>query len=129
MARRPDAEELAGSRSSRRAAEEKRSAFDNFRWSRVVLWVFLGITALVGTLVGWHRSEEFLIRDDRFRLTEPPDFAGFSPSLLVEGVHYASPSQVRHVFAADFGRSLYLVPVNTRRKELMSIDWVEEATV
>lgn len=129
MARRPDAQELAGSRSSRRAAEEKRSAFDNFRWSRVVLWVFLGMTALVGTLFGWHRSEEFLIRDDRFRLAEPPDFAGFSPSLLVEGVHYASPSQIRHVFAADFGRSLYLVPVNTRRKELMSIDWVEEATV
>lgn len=128
MARRPDAQVLGG-RSSRRPAEEKPSAFDNFRWSRIVLWVVLGMTVLVGTLFGWHRTEEFLIRDDRFRLAEPQDFAGLSPSLLVEGVHYASPSQIRHVFAPDFGRSLYLVPVNTRRKDLLAIDWVEEATV
>jgi len=128
MARRPDAQVLAG-RSSRREAEQKPSAFDNFRWSRIVLWVVLGMTVLVGTLFGWHRTEEFLIRDDRFRLAEPQDFAGLSPSLLVEGVHYASPSQIRHVFAPDFGRSLYLVPVNTRRKDLLAIDWVEEATV
>jgi cell division protein FtsQ len=128
MARRPDAQVLAG-RSSRRTADEKPSAFDNFRWSRIVLWVVLGMTVLVGTLFGWHRTEEFLIRDDRFRLAEPQDYAGLSPSLLVEGVHYASPSQIRHVFAPDFGRSLYLVPVNTRRKDLLAIDWVEEATV
>jgi cell division protein FtsQ len=128
MARRPDAQELS-SRSSRRSADEKPSVFDNFRWGRVVLWAFLGMTVLVGTLFGWHRTEEFLIRDDRFRLAEPQDFAGLSPSLLVEGVHYASPSQIRHVFASDFGRSLYLVPVYTRRKDLLGIDWVEEATV
>jgi cell division protein FtsQ len=128
MARRPDAQELSG-RSSRRTAEGKPSVFDNFRWSRVALWTCLGMVALVGTLFGWHRTEEFLIRDNRFRLAEPQDFAGLSPSLLVEGVHYASPSQVRHVFAADFGRSLYLVPVYTRRKDLLAIDWVEEATV
>ena len=46
MARRPDAQELTG-RSSRRSADEKPSAFDNFRWSRVVLWAFsLGSSSL-----------------------------------------------------------------------------------
>jgi cell division protein FtsQ len=95
----------------------------------VVLWATLGMTVLVGTLFGWHRTEEFLIRDGRFRLAEPQEVTGSSPSLFVEGVKYASPSQVRHVFAPDFGRSLYLVPVNTRRKDLLAIDWVEEATV
>jgi cell division protein FtsQ len=128
MARRPDAQELT-SRSSRRSVERKPSVFDNFRWSRVVLWATLGMTVLVGTLFGWHRTEEFLIRDGRFRLAEPQEVTGSSPSLFVEGVKYASPSQVRHVFAPDFGRSLYLVPVNTRRKDLLAIDWVEEATV
>jgi cell division protein FtsQ len=123
MARRSDAQ-------SRIAGEEPRtSVFDSFRWGRVALWTGVGMTVLVGTLFGWHSTEEFLIRDDRFRLAEPQDFAGLSPSLQVEGVHYASPSQIRHVFAADFGRSLYLVPVNARRKDLLAIDWVEEATV
>jgi cell division protein FtsQ len=129
MARRPEAQELAASRSKRRGPEEKSSAFDHFRWGRVVLWVVLGMIVLVSSLFGWHRTEEFLIRDDRFRLAEPQDFAGLSPSLLVEGVHYASPSQIRHIFAPDFGRSLYHVPVNARRKDLLAIDWVEEAAV
>jgi cell division protein FtsQ len=84
---------------------------------------------LVGTLLAFHRTEEFLIRDDRFRLAESQEFAGQSPSLIVEGIHYASPSQIRHVFAPDLGRSLYLVPIGTRRKELLAIDWVEQAAV
>jgi cell division protein FtsQ len=84
---------------------------------------------MVGTLFGWHRTEEFLIHDDRFRVADPQEFAGLSPSLIVEGVHYASPSQIRHLFATDFGRSLYLVPINSRRQALLAIDWVEEATV
>jgi cell division protein FtsQ len=47
----------------------------------------------------------------------------------VEGIHYASTAQIRHVFAEDFGRSLYLVPIERRRTELLAIDWVEGATV
>ena len=39
-------------------------------------------------------------------------------------------SQIRHVFAEDFGRSLYLVPIaETPAEELLEIDWVEDATV
>jgi cell division protein FtsQ len=93
------------------------------------MWVALGMTVLVGSLFAFRRTEEFLIRDDRFRLAETQEFAGQSPSLIVEGIHYASPSQIRHVFAPDLGRSLYLVPISTRRKELLAIDWVEQATV
>src|SRR4051812_12165863 len=123
MARRPDAQVLAG-RSSRRELSERVPAFDNFRWGRLLLWVALGMLLLVGTLFGWRRTEDFLIRDDRFRVAEPQDFAGLSPSLILEGVHYASPSQIRHVFAPDFGRSLYLVPIHTRRNDLLAIDCV-----
>ena len=74
MARRPDATWPAVRRATRQA--EKPSLFDNFRWSRILLWGVLGMTVLAGTLFGWHRTEEFLIRDDRFRLSEPQDYAG-----------------------------------------------------
>jgi cell division protein FtsQ len=80
-------------------------------------------------MFAWHSTEEFLIKDDRFRLVEADDFAGQSPNLIVEGIHYASASQIRHVFAEDFGRSLYLVPIQARRRQLLEIDWVEDATV
>jgi cell division protein FtsQ len=129
MARRPDANELSSRANRRRGDSESASVLDNIRWGRLAIWTTLGMLVLVGTLYAWHRTEDFLIRDNRFRLAEPQDFAGLSPSLAVKGSHYASTSQIRHVFAADFGRSLYLVPIDKRRQDLLAIDWVQEATV
>jgi cell division protein FtsQ len=132
MARRPDARpenDARPSRPVRRDEPESTSVLDNIRWGRLAIWTGLGMFVLVGALFAWHRTEDFLVRDSRFRMAEPEDFAGLSPSLIVEGSHYASTSQIRHVFAPDFGRSLYLVPIDSRRQELLAIDWVQEATV
>jgi len=98
-------------------------------WGRLAVWVAIGTVALAGSLFAWRRTEEFLIRDNRFRIVRAEEFAGRSPNLIVEGVHYASPSQIRHVFSEDFGRSLYLVPLEARRSELLAIDWVAQAAV
>ena len=125
MPRRPDAEERGGSG----LGGFVEGVFAGVRWGRFILWVTLGLCLMVGTLFAWHRTEEFLIKDNRFRIVEAEEFAGQSPNLVVEGVHHASASQIRHVFAEDFGRSLYLVPLERRREQLLAIDWVEEATV
>ncbi len=103
--------------------------FGEIRWGRFAFWLFAGVFLMVGTLFAWHQTEAFLIRDDRFRVPESEDFSGQSPNLKVEGIHYASSSQIRHVFAEDIGRSLYLVPLQNRRTQLLAIDWVENATV
>jgi cell division protein FtsQ len=103
--------------------------FADIRWGRFIFWLVAGMLLMVSTLFAWHRTEEFLIKDSRFRVVEADDFIGQSPNLTLEGIHYASASQVRHVFAKDFGRSLYLVPIEKRREELLEIDWVEDATV
>ncbi len=102
---------------------------ERVRWMRFTFWLLAGVFLMVSTLFAWHSTEEFLIKDGRFRVAESEDFAGRSPNLVVEGIHYASTSQIRHVFAEDFGRSLYLVPIEKRRLELLQIDWVEDATV
>ncbi len=111
------------------AKETKPSPFENIHWGRFTFWLTTGAIAMVFALWVWHRTEAFLIQDDRFRLADADDVAGQSPSLSVQGVHYASPAQIRHVFADDFGRSLYLVPIQERRHQLLAIDWVEEASV
>lgn len=111
------------------AARKQESFFADVRWKRFTAWLVAGVALLVITIVAWHAIEEFLIKDNRFRLAEADDFAGTSPNLMVEGIHYASTAQIRHVFAEDFGRSLYLVPIEKRREELLAIDWVESATV
>jgi cell division protein FtsQ len=102
---------------------------DRIHWVRFTFWLLAGVVLMVSTLFAWHSTEEFLIKDNRFRLAESEDFHGRSPNLTVEGIHYASASQIRHVFAEDFGRSLYLVPIEKRRLELLEIDWVEDATI
>ncbi len=102
---------------------------ERIRWVRFTLWLVAGVLLMVSTLFAWHSTEEFLIKEDRFRLPEAEEFAGRSPNLMLEGIHYASTSQIRHVFAEDFGRSLYLVPIQKRRQQLLEIDWVEDATV
>jgi cell division protein FtsQ len=103
--------------------------FADIRWGRFTFWLIAGMLLMVSTLFAWHRTEEFLIKDSRFRVVEADDFIGRSPNLTLEGIHYASASQVRHVFSQDFGRSLYLVPIQKRREALLEIDWVEDATV
>lgn len=105
------------------------SFLGEIRWRRFIFWLVAGVFLMVSTLFAWHQTEAFLIKDNRFRIAEPEDIAGQTPDLKVEGIRYASASQIRHVFADDLGRSLYLVPLQKRRLELMDIDWVENATV
>lgn len=99
------------------------------RWGRVVLYAVLTLALLSGSLIAWHQATAFLIRDDRFRLAEAETASGESVNLVIEGVHYAAPAEIRHIFAPDLGRSLYLTPIEERRKALLEIDWVAEATV
>jgi cell division protein FtsQ len=112
-----------------RAQHPEWGIFTGLRWGRFVFWLVAGVLLMVSTLFAWHRTEDFLIKDDRFRIAESDEFAGQSPNLILEGVHYASASQIRHIFAPDLGRSLYLVPLQERRRQLLEIDWVEDAAV
>jgi cell division protein FtsQ len=99
------------------------------RWGRFAFWLIAGILLMVISLFAWHSTEEFLIKDDRFRITAGDDYLGQSPNLIIEGVRYASGSQVRRIFEEDLGRSLYLVPIQRRRQQLLEIDWIKDATV
>lgn len=83
---------------------------------------------LVAGLYGLNRAERYLVRDPRFSLVTP-DFGLESASLKIEGIRYASRMQVLRVFAPDFGRSIYLLPLAQRREKLKEIGWVKDASV
>jgi cell division protein FtsQ len=73
--------------------------------------------------------ERFLIRDPRFFLPGPPDYGLESPNLELHGVKYASRWQILRFFDPDYGRSLYLLPLAARRKSLLGVRWVHDASV
>jgi cell division protein FtsQ len=87
------------------------------------------VLTAAGSLAAYWRIERFLIADARFTMTPPPEYGDNSPSLLIQGVEHASRSRVMSVFREDFGRSVYLLSPADRRRALLEIDWVQEASV
>ncbi|MCS6952223.1 MAG: FtsQ-type POTRA domain-containing protein [Bryobacterales bacterium] len=79
--------------------------------------------------VAWcyHRVDRFLATDERFVLAGPDGPHG--PGVQIEGIRYAPRSDILQVFAADFGKSVYLAPLAERRRQLLAVDWVKDAAV
>lgn len=96
---------------------------------RAAVIIVLSSFTLAAAYFGLERTEQFLIRDPRFALPGPPDYGEDSPDLVVEGTRFASPAQIRNVFALDYGRSIYLLPLGDRRNALLRLSWVRDATV
>ena len=102
--------------------------------ARRLLLRFGGIAIAVGVVLsgGIYASErfaQFLVRDTRFFLPGPADYGLESPNLELHGIRYASRQQVLRLFERDYGRSLYLFPLTARRKELLGVRWVHDASV
>lgn len=84
---------------------------------------------LSGCIYASESFERFLIRDPRFFLPGPADYGLESPNLELLGVKYASRQQILRLFEPDYGRSLYLFPLTERRKSLLNIRWVHDASI
>lgn len=104
-------------------ARETRKAPRGIRWQ---LW--LGVAALVAvgvsTALAARKVQQYVTSDQRFVLSRYQKGA-----VAVEGLTYASRSKVQRVFATDFDRSIFMVPIEERRRRLLAIDWVEDASV
>jgi cell division septal protein FtsQ len=85
--------------------------------------------ALSGGIYASERFAQFLIRDTRFFLPGPADYGLESPNLELHGIRFASRQQVLRLFEPDYGRSLYLFPLAARRKELLGVRWVHDASI
>ena len=84
---------------------------------------------LTGAIYASERFEQFLIRDPRFFLPGPADYGQASPNIQLNGVRYASRWRILRLFEEDYGRSLYQLPLASRREALRNISWVRNASV
>jgi cell division protein FtsQ len=108
-----------------RAKPEGRSGW-RVRFRRILIWTGAG-AGVLAAIAAAYQIDQFLASDAHFIL--PGGAGGNSPNFSVAGIQYASREEVARVFALDFGRSVYLVPLAERRRSLMAIDWVRDATV
>jgi len=101
-------------------------------WKKGAGYVFHALAAgglLVGAIIAFQKLERFLISNPRFTLHAPEEYGELSPDIRVEGAVYSSAARLRNIFAQDTGRSLYLFPLAERRRSLLAVDWVKEASV
>ena len=92
--------------------------------------VACGLIVLIGggvLLEG--QVERYLMRDTRFYLERAPEYGDPPPDLRIEGLRYTKRDMVLKVFEEDLGRSVFLLPLDKRRAELLANHWVKEATV
>jgi cell division protein FtsQ len=94
----------------------------------VATWT-LGTAVAIGCLFAAWQIEQFVITDRRFVLEGPPEPGVRSDHFQISGIAHASEQQIIDVFARDFGRSVYLCSIAERRRRLLAVDWVKEASV
>ena len=70
------------------------------------------------------KAHHYVLTDPQFMLSSEERGA-----LTLQGVNYASRAKLLRVFAADCGRSIFAVPLDERRRRLLAVDWVEDASV
>lgn len=101
-----------------------------FGW-RFALTLLTGLLLFVSTAVAARRVQAMLLADERFFLAPKPEAAFDSsvPAIRVEGNRYASADRIAAVFAPDVNHSIFSIPLDERRRRLLAIDWVEDASV
>jgi len=104
-------------------ARETRKTSGRRAW-RVWLGGVMALGLCCATGVAALKVRAYAVTSPSFTLSrERPE------ALKVEGLHYVDRSKVVRVFDADFGRSIFSAPLDERRRRLLAIDWVEDASV
>lgn len=96
---------------------------------RYVSVTVAAVLVFVAAMFCLFKADRFLAANARFSFSGPPEEGDRDPGLRIEGIQYTSRAKVAQVFAGDFNRSLYRVPLAERRRNLLALDWVRDASV
>jgi len=104
-------------------AKESKKSHAGIRWGLWLGVAGLGV-AVVSTAWAGLKVRDYALTDPQFLLSRDTRDA-----ITIQGLTYASRSKVLRVFAGDFGHSVFSVPLAERRRRLLAIDWVDDASV
>jgi cell division protein FtsQ len=100
--------------------EKARSPFRWRLWLTILAWCAIFVSSAVAA----RQAQRYVLTDQQFILSSEDRGA-----LTLRGVTYAARGKLLRVFAGDYGRSIFAVPLDERRRRLLAVDWVEDATV
>jgi cell division protein FtsQ len=103
--------------------KESKKSGGGIRWRR---WLAGLAFAAVGvsTAMAGLKVRDFALTDPQFTFSRERQ-----DSLQILGLGHASRAKVARVFASDFEHSIFSIPLEERRRRLLAVDWVEDATV
>ena len=114
---------------SRKQDSEREPGRHDWRaWLRYSSYSAAVLLLLASAMFLYARVDQLLAGDPRFKLAEP-SVNGESTALRIVGALHTPQAEILKVFSADFGRSIYLLPLEQRRRALLEIDWVRDATI
>jgi len=96
------------------------------KW-RFAAYTVVGVFGVASVVLAYQQVDQFLIRDPRFALASVEDDETSSISLA--GVRNASRERIFDVFRPEQGRSVYRLPLAERRRRLLGVEWVKDASV
>ena len=93
------------------------------RWR---LWLWLALAGLItaSTAMAVLKAMAYVLTNPRFTLS-----TNNRDAVAIQGLNYVARARVLQVFAVDLGRSAFSVPLAERRRRLLAIDWVRDASV
>jgi len=101
----------------------REKARPSVRW-RFWLTALAWCAVFVSSALAARQARRFVLTDPQFVLSGEQRGA-----VTVQGAVYASRAKLLRVFAFDYGRSIFAVPLAERRRRLLAVDWVEDASV
>ncbi len=104
-------------------ARESKKDKTRFNWRLMLGLTGLGVVGVSTAMAGF-KVRQFVFTDPQFTLSRDRKDA-----ITIQGLSYASRSKVQRIFATDFNRSVFAVPLAERRRRLLAVDWVEDASV
>ncbi len=96
--------------------------------SGFVLGLSLLAVASLAALFVFYSSERYVSENPRFRF-RLAKMAGDEDNLRIMGANRAAADEIRSFFRTDQGRSLYSMPLEERRSQILRVKWVREAAV
>jgi cell division protein FtsQ len=107
------------------AKETRESGFNWRLWLRAGFWICLILSASVAA----RAVSRLTSNDPNFVLDRDAGVAANSPYFQIFGLEHASRARVLRIFEDDFGRNIFRIPIDERRRKLLAVDWIERASV